>query len=243
MLVLRAVEEWGLLMPDSVPADDRPVEELVRKRSQWWYRALIPPLPVYANPDERRFQPPLWRWNLYIGGAGSQVSGYVNVDLFALPGVTVACSAERLPFGDGLFEVVECDAVLEHTPRPSAIVGEISRCLKPGGHVHITVPFCHPYHRYPEDYYRFSLDGLKTLVEPLEIVHAGWRTGPTATLLVFMLEYLKLWFKSRAMRRVVYGAASWVLFPARYLDWFLFRKGVAGQMGNHCFVWARKPEG
>ncbi len=224
------------------PAKAKPVEELARKRSQWWYRALSPPLPLYANPDEQRFQPPLGRWNLYIGGAGSQVSGYVNIDLYPLPGVTVACNAERLPFQDGRFQVVECDAVLEHTPQPSAIVAEIRRCLKPGGCVHVTVPFCHPFHRYPEDYHRFSLDGLKKLLEPLEVVHAGWRTGPTATLLVFVLEYLKLWFKSRTMKRIVYVAAGWLLFPARYLDWFLFRRGVSDQMGNHCFVWARKPE-
>ncbi len=96
----------GLFMPDNTPAHDSPVEELARKRSRWWYRALSPPLPVYANPDERRFQPPLGKWNLYIGGAGSQVSGSVNIDLFPLPGVTVACNAEQLPFRDGLFEVV-----------------------------------------------------------------------------------------------------------------------------------------
>src|SRR5713101_8391067 len=39
-----------------------------------------------------------------------------------------------------------------------------------------------------------SLDGLKELAGgELEIVAEGWRTGPTATMLVFLLEYAKLW--------------------------------------------------
>ena len=202
-----------------------PVAELGRKRSLWWHKILQPSLAVYTNPEEQQFQPLLGKWNLYIGGAGSQVNGYVNVDLYPLAGVTVVCNA-----------------VLEHTARPATVLAEIRRCLKPGGFVHVVVPFCHPFHEYPKDYYRFSLDGLKKLVEPLEVVHFGWRTGPTATLLVFWREYVKLWFKSQTMKRIAYVMAAWLLFPLRYLDWFLLRKDIADQMGNHCFVWARKPE-
>lgn len=219
-----------------------PVEELAQKRSRRWYRWLNPPLPVYANPKELQTQPPLGRWNLYIGGAGSHVDGYVNVDLFALKGVDVVCDASHLPFCDGVFERVDCDAVLEHTADPRAVVKEVHRCLKPGAFVHVVVPFCHPFHEYPRDYYRFSEDGLKKLLEPLEAVSSGWRSGPTATLLVFLLEYFKLWTKSRTAKRVIHFFAGWMLFPLRYLDWFLLRKPDAGRMGNHCYVWARKPQ-
>ncbi len=217
-----------------------PVEGLARKRSKGWYRLLRPPLPVYHNPEELRSQPPLGRWNLYIGGAGSRVDGFVNVDLFPLPGLTVVCDAENLPFRSDCFQRVECDAVLEHTPNPAAVMAEIHRCLKPDGFAHVVVPFCHPFHEYPRDYYRFSPDGLRKLVEPLEVSEIGWRTGPTATLLVFTLEYLKLWFPNRLLKRAVYLVAGWILFPLRYLDWFLIGKKDAAQIGNHCYVWARK---
>ena len=55
-------------------------------------------------------------------------------------------------------------------------------------------PFCHPFHEYPKDYRRFTLDGLKLLAGGLEPVAEGWRTGPTATLLVLGIEYTKLIF-------------------------------------------------
>jgi SAM-dependent methyltransferase len=221
---------------------DGPVEELYRRRRNRLRRVMQPPDPFLANPEELRIGAPLGRWNLYVGGAGADVDGYVNVDLFALPGVDVVATVESLPFRDRLFQRVECDAVLEHVERPDAAVAEIARVLAPGGFAHIVVPFCHPFHEYPKDYHRWSLDGLRRLAGGLEVVSAGWRTGPTATLLVFLLEYVKLWLPWRPLRALAHGVLGWLLFPLRYLDALLWRSPRVGRIGNHCYVWLRKPE-
>jgi hypothetical protein len=102
-------------------------------------------------------------------------------------------------------------------------------------------PFCHPFHEYPKDYRRFSLDGLKELAgSELEVVAEGWRTGPTATMLVFTIEYVKLWFPWRWWRVSVHGVLGWVLFPLRYLDLLFLNTPRAGRIGNHCYLWLRK---
>jgi len=121
-------------------------------------------------------------------------------------------------------------------------MGEIIRVLAPGGYAHLVTPFCHPYHGYPRDYRRFTLDGLKELAGgDLEVVSQSWRTGPTATILVLVLEYVKLWLPWRAWRGMVHVVLGWLLFPLRYLDLLFFRSERAGQLGNHCFLWLRKP--
>ena len=217
------------------------IERLCQARTSGWRRILEPPAPFVMNPREPR-DFPLGRWNLYIGGAGAHVPGYVNIDLFPLPGVDVVADAERLPFRVSVFTRVECDAVLEHVQHPDAVVREIGRVLAPGGYAHIVTPFCHPFHEYPRDYRRFTPDGLKELACGLEPVAEGWRTGPTATLLVFVLEYFKLLAPWRAWRALVHGVLGWLLFPARYLDLLLLRSPRAGRLGNHCYVWFRKPE-
>ena len=35
---------------------------------------------------------------------------------------------------------------------------------------------------------------------------------------------------------------DWLLFPLRYLDLPLLRTSRAGRIGNHCYLWLRKPE-
>src|SRR5215469_583796 len=153
------------------------------------------------NPAEPK-DFPLGRWNLYIGGAGRVVDGYVNIDLFQVPGVDVVADAELLPFPPDLFQRIECDAVLEHVRDPQRVVCEMYRVLRPGGYLHIVTPFCHPFHEYPKDFRRFTLDGLKLLAGPMEVVATGWRTGPAATLLVVAIEFLKLLFPWRIWRAV-----------------------------------------
>ena len=205
-----------------------------------WTRLLQPPAPFILNPREPK-DFPLGRWNLYIGGAGNVVEGCVNLDLFAVPGVDVAADAHQLPFPDALFTRVECDAVLEHVRDPRRVMQEIRRVLMPGGYAHLVTPFCHPFHEYPKDYRRFTLDGLKELADGMTVVAEGWRTGPTATLLVFVLEYAKLLLPWKLWRVLAHGILGWLLFPLRYLDLVLLRAPMAGRIGNHCYVWLRKP--
>jgi SAM-dependent methyltransferase len=166
----------------------------------------------------------------------------VNVDLFAVPGVNVSADVESLPFPDCTFQVVECDAVLEHVRHAGRAMREIERVTKPGGMIHLVTPFCHPFHEYPKDFRRFSLDGLKALAPGMEVVEEGWRTGPTATMLVFTLEWWKTWSESRLWRALAHGVLGWLLWPLRYLDLLLFRLPQAGRIGNHCYLWLRKPQ-
>ncbi len=203
-------------------------------------RWLEPPQPFIRNPREVLHMP-LGKRNLYIGGAGVRPDGYVNLDLFAVPGVDVSADVEHLPFPDGAFQCVECDAVLEHVRDAQAAVREIERVTSPGGLIHLVTPFCHPFHEYPRDYRRFTIDGLKAMAPELEVVAEGWRTGPTATMLVFTLEWVKMWFDSRLWRAAAHGIAGWLLAPFRYLDLWFFRSSYAGRIGNHCYVWFKKP--
>jgi SAM-dependent methyltransferase len=206
----------------------------------WLRRLLEPPLPLLPNPREPQDYP-LGRWNLFIGCGQRHAPGYVNLDLFPAPGVDVLADAECLPFSAGTFARVECDAVLEHVRCPEQVLREITRVLTPGGYAHLVTPFCHPFHEYPKDYRRFTLDGLKLLLgSQLEVVAEGWRTGPTATLLVFVLEYVKLWFPWRLWRGGVHIIFGWLLFPFRYLDSVFLRSARAGRLGNHCYLWVRK---
>jgi len=45
-----------------------------------------------------------------------------------------------LPLPDGHFDLATCFGVLHHVPNVSRVVGELSRCLRPGGHLLVREP-------------------------------------------------------------------------------------------------------
>jgi SAM-dependent methyltransferase len=60
------------------------------------------------------------------------------------PGACVVGDALSLPFADGSFDRIIASEVLEHIPEDSAAMAEITRVLKPGGTVSVTVPRAWP---------------------------------------------------------------------------------------------------
>ena len=52
----------------------------------------------------------------------------------------VADVGARLPFADGSLGGVLAILVIQHLPDPTSFVGEIRRCLRPGGHLVLTAP-------------------------------------------------------------------------------------------------------
>lgn len=72
---------------------------------------------------------------------------------------------ETMPFAAGQFDTVLCNAVLEHVEQVDAVVAEIARVTKPGGHVILAVPFLQPFHQCPYDFRRYTANGLVALGE------------------------------------------------------------------------------
>jgi SAM-dependent methyltransferase len=79
------------------------------------------------------------------------------------------CSAfgEALPFGDGVFDVVLCDNVVDHAESPGKIVGEIVRVMKPGGLLYFTVNVHHlVYHLVSVAHGAWNAAGLRFEIQP-----------------------------------------------------------------------------
>lgn len=63
----------------------------------------------------------------------------------------IVCDITQIPEADGSFDAIMCVEVLEHVPDPVAALRELTRLLKPDGHLVLTAPFCSlahftPYH-------------------------------------------------------------------------------------------------
>jgi SAM-dependent methyltransferase len=101
---------------------------------------------------------------------------------------------QRLPFADGTIDGLLCTQVLEHVFEPDAFLGELSRVVRPGGHLLISVPFVWDEHEQPYDFARYSSFGLAHLAEKHGFsVESAQRTLPDAS--IFLQLWLAYWYK------------------------------------------------
>ena len=70
-----------------------------------------------------------------------------------------------IPFPDASFDHLLCSEVLEHVPDEHGFMTEITRVLRPGGTLILTVPWSARVHHLPHDYRRLTRYGLKALLE------------------------------------------------------------------------------
>jgi len=78
------------------------------------------------------------------------------------------------PAGQGPYDVVICEQVLEHVEDPRTAVTNLRKLTKPGGHVVVSTPFLIRVHELEQygmhDFWRFTPRGLATLLEGAGLV-------------------------------------------------------------------------
>lgn len=86
-------------------------------------------------------------------GAGSDIlTGYINHDLLALPGIDVVHNLNQYPWpwADGSIEEIKMFDVLEHLDNFMQAMEEIFRVLMPGGHCLVSVPYWNSWCAYAD---------------------------------------------------------------------------------------------
>lgn len=222
------------------------VKTLLRK-VPWLYVALIYVIsPVcHTGMSAQKFRKRFPQDKLLLN-IGSGVHGFtgnvLNVDIFPYKGVDVVANAEQLPFADNSVDGAICESLLEHVPNPRKIVEEMYRVLKPGGSMYIVIPFVYPFHASPNDFYRWSVTGLKELLRGGEIERIAPRSGPTSALMGQLTTWaaIVLSFGSHTVYTVLNMLFLLVFFPIKFLDYLFSYYPTAINGSNQFYAIARK---
>ena len=161
---------------------------------------------------------------LDIGAGGRQIAEHVvAVDYFPFANTDVISDIHQLAFADSSVDAVVCTGTLEHVRDPGRALDEIFRVLKPGGLVHLEVPFMQPYHADPVDYWRWTLPGLRLFATERGFVEerSGSHLGPASALNEILAAYARSFFRGRVVRKLAEIAVTLVVFLHKYLDRFL----------------------
>ena len=167
-----------------------------------------------------------------LGAGGRKISpATICLDFVRDQGTNVIGDVQRLPFRDASIDLVYATGLVEHVADERALLAEIQRVLKPGGRVHVEVPFLEQYHEDPIDVRRLTVPGLELTLERAGFAkqRSGAHIGPTVTLLNTTARWWALWFEgesklAKGASFVVFAGLSTLFWPLRFLDALLKKK-------------------
>ncbi len=101
-------------------------------------------------------------------------ASYVGADMSA--GENVDCVVDFTAefrevdarLGHRRFGTIFCFSVMEHCTQPFVMADNLTRLLRPGGHILLSVPFAWKFHGYPSDYWRFTHEGVRLLFPDID---------------------------------------------------------------------------
>lgn len=178
-----------------------------------------------------------------IGSGTNRIGeGVINLDIYPFKNVDVVADIRKLPFKDGSLDMVVCESVLEHVPRPGAVIEEINRVVKAGGYIYISVPFLYPFHASPDDYQRWSKNGLRQAFLTFEEIASGMRAGPMAALQGVLMHILAIPFSLGLKPLYIFWSQVFmvVLAPLKILDVFFSFSSKAHEVAADIYFLGKK---
>lgn len=167
-----------------------------------------------------------------------------NMEIAEGEGIDIVGSVEAIPCDDSMFDLVIAQEVLEHVRSPALALREMHRVLRSGGFVYVQLPFVIGYHPCPNDYWRFSHEGIRHVVESadFEIVEIGQSVGPAVGFYRVLVEFFSTFAAviSSYLYRPVKLISAIVFYPVKWLDPILRKSSEANRIAGGFFVVGRK---
>lgn len=167
----------------------------------------------------------------------------INIDFYPFANIDIVADITKLPFKDNSIDVIICESVLEHVKNPLVIIKEIERVLKIGGLVYLSVPFIAGFHSSPNDYYRWSNQGIKELMGQGFIEEEiGIRNGPTSAMLSIVNEWISILFSfgSKSIHQVLLMILTIITFLLKIPDYFIYKFSTSQNIAFGFYYIGRK---
>jgi SAM-dependent methyltransferase len=180
---------------------------------------------------------------LNIGSGEKRIDQRViNIDIALDENVDVIASIYELPFGDKSVDAIIAESLFEHLEYPEKAVEEMHRVLKNEGLIYIVTPFMLGFHSSPHDYYRWTIPGMKLLLQDFFISESGVAVGPTGAMVAMLREWLAmiLSFGSHTLYQLWTLFFMLIFIPLNVFDFLLVRFPYSSIIAHSYYFIGRK---
>lgn len=140
---------------------------------------------------------------------------YINLDPNASP--NIFADVTQTPLEKKSVDCIVSTEVLEHLPDSQACVDEMHRLLRNGGVTFVSVPFFYPVHADPNDFQRFTEDGLRRLFRDFKSVEVYRMGGYMGTLGLLVELGIAGIMEDTIFKRFIRWIMKWI---SRWLCWY-----------------------
>jgi SAM-dependent methyltransferase len=214
--------------------------------------AFMPKLTWQCDPqiDDLVAQYPEGSVILDMGAGGRRVAAHATtVDFVKCTGTDVVANVCDTPFEDNHADLVIATGLLEHLEDDDAFLAEAFRVLKPGGQLHVEIPFMQQYHDDPIDSRRYTGPGLERLLgqHGFTDFNTGFHIGPGVAIATLNAYYASMLFEGKSLpARIASNAAFFVATilgkPLVWMDRWMKHKKSAHRLAFGVYCTARKAE-
>ena len=167
-------------------------------------------------------------------------SKVINLDIKEGKGVDIVADAMNMPIKDNSYELVICQATLEHVSYPSKVINEIYRVLKKNGYLYCSIPFLQGFHADPYDFQRYTLNGGEILLERFLIVKKGVSSGPFSSIAWIIRDLLSFGSKGTLLYNFSRIISSILVYPISLTDYFFPRSNSHNRNASEYFYLVQK---
>ncbi len=168
----------------------------------------------------------------------------INLDLFPFKNVDVVSDVADTPFKDSVVDAVILDSVMEHLPDTQGAMKEISRIIKPDGLIIMTSLFMYPYHSSPNDFFRWTEEGMKKVLNQygFKILERGVHGGPMGALQGVLMHVFAILFcfGSKTLYFLLVQLFMVLFSPFKLLDPLFALSPYSSDVASDIFIIAQK---
>ena len=123
---------------------------------------------------------------------------------------------------DHSFDLVVCQAAVEHFDDINLALQEMKRVTKIGGYLYFTVPFLQGYHADPSDFRRYTSQGFIQIMD-LSCVRHGISSGPFSVIAWILRDLFTFGRHGSIIYKSTRLVSSLLFVPISYIDYIFPR--------------------